>query len=112
MDQICLLDVDPKFEEVTCPYIRDEGTCKHFGCPMYKELHDPEETLSNLSKFDSLVSEVKKHLIIELDRTPAQNIKKFLIECLCDAFFANRHPDFMNYSETFTQKDDMKNGDS
>lgn len=105
MDQICLLDVDPKFEEVTCPYIRDEGTCKHFGCPMYKELHDPEETLSNLSKFDSLVSEVKKHLIIELDRTPAQIIKKFCVECLCDAFFDNRHPDFMKHSETFTQKE-------
>ena len=112
MDQICLLDVDSKFEEVTCPYIRDEGACKRFGCPMYRELHNPDETLDNLGKDGALISELKKHMIIELDRTPAQNVKRFLIECLCDAFFANRHPDFMKYSETFSKKDGAKNGNS
>ena len=104
MTEVCMFDMDPVFEDYKCPYLKAGDvckTCKELGCVMYREYPD-DDTQHMLH---DAAQEFKKHIVIELDRTPAEDIKRFVIETMCDALFGQKKPDWMISSKTETKSD-------
>ena len=114
MDQICLLDIDPKFEDVKCPYIKtDEVTksCKDIGCVMYREVANGNDINEMFEHYFKNMQEFKKELIISLDQVPANTFKKRIIEFVCETMLGEKHPEFMKYSNAFANSDGTKDRD-
>lgn len=94
MTEVCMFDMDPVFEDYKCPYLKSNDickTCKELGCVMYREYSDDDTQ----HMFHDAAQEFKKRIAIELDRTPAEDIKKFVVETMCDALFGQKKPDWM-----------------
>ena len=104
MTEVCMFDMDPAFEDYKCPYSKANDafkTCKELGCVMYREYTDDDTQYM----VHDAAQEFKKHIVIELDRTPAEDIKKFVVETMCDALFGQKKPDWMTSSKTETKSD-------
>lgn len=113
MTEVCMFDMDPVFEDYKCPYLKAGDvckTCKELGCVMYREYSDDDNVRSII--YDS-AHEFKKLLVTELNRMPAEDIKKFVVETMCNALFGQKKPDWMKDSNTYSSKPETKSdGDS